>query len=212
MKTEDLKAQGLNEEQIAFVMSEHGKSINTLKGENAALTVERDKYKESLDDVQTKLDAFKGIDVKNVNELQGQISTLTTDLANEKNARAEDARKMELEKNITTFLADKKFVNAITQRSIQAELVAELDKDTAKGKSIEDIFKSLIADTEGNPLENILVDEAQQQLESNKPQFTVPKGNSGSGTITKADFAAMSVDERIKLKTSNPEMYKNLRQ
>ena len=57
----------------------------------------RDEYKTSLDDVQTKLDGFKDVDV---DDLKAQIATLTTQLNDEKTARAADARKVELEKTV----------------------------------------------------------------------------------------------------------------
>ncbi|MGL5511906.1 MAG: hypothetical protein ACRDBM_01535, partial [Sporomusa sp.] len=120
-------------------------------------TAKRDEYKESLDDVQEKLGKFKDV---NLDDLQGQITTLTNSLQAEKDARAADARKVELEKSVETFLADKQFVNAITAASIKDKLTEELDKDTAKGKSIEDLFKGLVTDADGNQIENILVTEA----------------------------------------------------
>ena len=61
----------------------------------------RDEYKDSLDDVQTKLDGFKDV---NVEDLKNQIATLTKDLSDEKAARAKDAAKVEMEKNVTSFL------------------------------------------------------------------------------------------------------------
>lgn len=41
MKKEDLKAQGLTDEQIAFVMQENGKDIKALQEENATLKTEK---------------------------------------------------------------------------------------------------------------------------------------------------------------------------
>ena len=41
MKTEDLKAQGLTEKQINFVMGENGKDLKTLQEENATLKTEK---------------------------------------------------------------------------------------------------------------------------------------------------------------------------
>ena len=64
----------------------------------------RDEYKTSLEQVQGKLDGFKDVDV---DDLKGQIQKLTTDLAEEKKARAEDARKVEVEKTVNSFLASK---------------------------------------------------------------------------------------------------------
>ena len=41
MKTEDLKAKGLSEEQISFVMAENGKDLKALQDENTTLKAEK---------------------------------------------------------------------------------------------------------------------------------------------------------------------------
>lgn len=156
----------------------------------------RDEYKTSLEDVQSKLDGFKDVDV---DDLKGQISTLTTQLQEEKDARAADARKVELEKNVSDFLGSKKFVNALTEKSIRQSLMDELDKDTAKGKSIEDIFTSLITDAEGNQMENILVDEQKQQAQQKAARFTT----AGTGKRTEPG-GHISMSELMKMKNENP--------
>ena len=71
MKTEDLKAQGLSEEQITFVMAENGKDVQREKDKAAGLKTQLDTAKESLK-------AFEGVDVA---DLQSKISQLTADLA-----------------------------------------------------------------------------------------------------------------------------------
>lgn len=138
----------------------------------------RDEYKNALDDVQQKLDSFKDV---NLEDLQGQISTLTKQLSDEKDARAADAARVELEKNVDTFLGDKKFVNEITQSAIRDSLLGELGKDSARGKSIEDIFNGLITDSEGKQKENILVNMQTQKLENNKARFTQRMSQQGGG-------------------------------
>lgn len=70
MKTEDLQAKGLNQEQIDFVMSEYGKDVNAIKAE-------RDGYKTQLDTAQTSLKAMEGIDAAG---LQTKVSDLTKQL------------------------------------------------------------------------------------------------------------------------------------
>ena len=170
----------------------------------------RDEYKESLDDVQGKLDAFKDVDV---DDLKTQIATLTNDLQAEKDARAEDARKAQQETTVSEFLSGKKFVNPITEKAIRQSLIEELDKDTAKGKSIEDIFKGLVTDKDGKDIPNILVDEKQQQANQQRARFTTTFAGTGTGgTYTKADFKKMSLDERIRMKESDPDLYKQLTQ
>lgn len=166
------------------------------KAEYDGAVEQRDKYKASLDDVQGKLDAFKNIDV---DDLQGQIATLTKELQEEKDARAADARKVELEKSVSEFLGEKKFVNSLTEKSIRRSLMEELDKDTARGKSIEDIFKGLITDADGNEIANILVDEKQQQAQQRAARFTTP----GTGKKTEPG-TKISMSELMQMKNENP--------
>ena len=181
-----------------------GENYKTVEDYNKASNA-RDKYKKDLEDVQTKLDGFKDIDV---NDLKNQIATLTTDLNNEKTARAAEAKKAEIEKTVGTFLNGKKFVNALTEKSIKNSLIEELDKDSAKGKSIEDIFNGLITGEDGKQMENILAVDGGS---GKKAHFTTAfKGSGTGGTLTKDDFKKMSLDERIKLKTKDPELYKTL--
>ena len=141
--------------------------------------------------MQEKLKAFDDVDVE---DLKGQITTLTTQLQDEKNAREKDAARFELEKTVDTFMGEKKFVNDITAGSLREKLLTALDEDTAKGKSIDDIFKGLISDKDGNQLPNILVDEG-----GSKPTFTKPMGAPKPGT-------KLSPSELMKLANENPGM------
>ena len=70
MKTEDLQAKGLTQEQIDFVMAEYGKDLNAVKAE-------RDGYRSQLDTAQTSLKAMEGIDAAG---LQTKVSDLTKQL------------------------------------------------------------------------------------------------------------------------------------
>lgn len=173
-----------------------------------------DEYKQSLDNVQAKLDGFEGVDV---NDLKTQIQTLTTQLNDEKTARAADARKTEVEKMVNDFLSstDDKgekiydFLNDITADYYRGELTKALDSDSAKGKSITDIFNTMITDKDGNQKEGIFVDRDQQQARQNAARFTTSVhggGRTGSG-LTKDDFKKMNLDDRLKLKQSDPELY-----
>ena len=85
----------------------------------------RDEYKTSLDDVQEKLKAFEEVDVE---DLKGQITTLTTQLQDEKNAREKDAARFELEKTVDTFMGEKKFINDITAGSLREKLQQKINE------------------------------------------------------------------------------------
>lgn len=167
------------------------------------VTKKRDELKESLDNVQGELEKFKDVDVDN---LKSQISTLTTQLADEKNAREKDAEKARIEKNVSEFLAEKKFVNQFTEKTIRESLITELDKDTAKGRSIEDIFTDLITDEEGHEIENILVNSGKK-----KPFFTGGSSNNG-GTNGHQKLSEMTLDARMALKKKDPELYAAMKQ
>lgn len=206
MKTEDLKTWGLTEEQSAKVMEQFGKDITKLQKENEKLTADRDGLKASLEDVQGKLDGFKDVDVA---DLKGQIATLTTQLADEKAARAQDAQRVETEKNVNAFLSsvgedgNKKyeFINGITEDFYRVKLLEELSKDSAKGKSIGDIFTALITGEDGKQKADIFVDRKQEQLEVGRAKpFTGPL--SGSNPAKKK----ISPSELMKMKNENPNL------
>ena len=71
------------------------------KSDYDKVVTKRDEYKNSLDNVQKELEGFKDV---NVEELQTKVTTLTTQLNEEKAGRAADARKAEVEKQVNDFL------------------------------------------------------------------------------------------------------------
>ena len=72
LKTDELLTRGLTQEQVDYVMGEHGKELNPLKAD-------RDNLRTQLQQAQTTLKGFEGVDVA---ELRGQVSQLQADLAN----------------------------------------------------------------------------------------------------------------------------------
>lgn len=158
----------------------------------------RDEYKKSLEDVQGKLDGFKDI---NVDDLKGQISTLTKQLDDEKTARAKDAAKVEMEKKVSSFFAsadekgEKKynFLNGITENFYRDALMQELEKDSAKGKSIDEIFTALITEEDGKQKEGIFVNPA----DPNKAKFTQNQNRGGQGSGGNEDLGSLSMTDYI---------------
>ena len=158
----------------------------------------RDEYKKSLEDVQGKLDGFKDI---NVDDLKGQISTLTKQLDDEKTARAKDAAKVEMEKKVSSFFAsadekgEKKynFLNGITENFYRDALMQELEKDSAKGKSIDEIFTALITEEDGKQKEGIFVNPA----DPNKAKFTQNQNRDGQGSGGNEDLGSLSMADYI---------------
>lgn len=162
----------------------------------------KDEYKTSLDDVQSKL---ADLEKEDVDGLKDKVATLTQELADEKDARAKEAKQAELRDKVKDFLSDKKFVNAITEDSIRSQMIQKLEEEN--GKNAEDVFKELTT-KDGKPIENILVDE-KKTSDVKIPSFT-NKFNSGEQKKGTQKLREMSLDDRMKLKAEDPDYYATL--
>lgn len=162
----------------------------------------KDEYKTSLDEVQSKL---ADLEKEDVDGLKDKVATLTQELADEKEARAKEAKQTELRDKVKDFLSDKKFVNAITEDSIRSQMIQKLEEEN--GKNAEDVFKELTT-KDGKPIENILVDE-KKAPDVKTPNFTT-KFNSGEQKKGTQKLREMSLDDRMKLKAEDPDYYATL--
>lgn len=184
------------EDKKATLDKEWKENYRTI-AEYTKATTKRDELQVSLDGVQEQLKAFEGVDPE---AYKKQLGDLTKQLEDEKAARAADESKHQLDATIDKFMGGKQFVNDLTAESVRNKLADELAKDTAKGRAIEDIFKALVSDKDGNPIPNILVDEAQQAAQQNAARFTQPN-------IQKPQPGTkVSPAELMKLKNANPDL------
>lgn len=205
MKTEELKAQGLAQEQINFVMAENGKDIDKIQKKLDDMTVERDKEKGRADTAEETLKGFDGVDVEKLNK----------SIADWKK-KAEDA-----EKDYKQKIADRDFddllkeviksANGLNEKAIMGCLDIPTLKASKNQKSdIESAIKALSEAEDSKMLfkaENIVT-----------PHFTsVNKGgNNGSGIKSKEDIYATDpktgrfiygTAERQKLIAENPQLF-----
>lgn len=109
MKTEDLKSQGLTDEQINFVMAEFGKEVNPLKGD-------LENYKRQYNTAKEALDALKGVDVDSLN---GEIATLKEELEKAETKYKEDLEERDYRERLNTIGAEMK---AIDVKALEAYL------------------------------------------------------------------------------------------
>lgn len=128
LKTEDLQAQGMTQEQINYVMAEYGKEVNPLKAD-------RDNLREQLQSAQATLKSFEGV---NVTELQTKVADLTKNLETKE---AEYQQKLS-ERDFNDSL--KEAITASGARNVKA-VMAMLDCDSLKGSKNqkEDIGKAI---------------------------------------------------------------------
>ncbi len=172
----------------------------------AEVTKKSDKIKTLEDEVKTLKDSQDGLQNK-LTELQktsgdaetwkAQVDELTRSIENERKQWALKEESDRLSSTVEDFFKDKHFVNDITAGAIKTQLVSELQKDTAKGKSISDLFDSIVKDEKGEVKPNILIDE--QTLDAERRR---------SGIIGRSiqldSNANYTTAQLMKLKNDNP--------
>ena len=88
MKTEDLKALGLNDDQVQKVFAMNGAEMNDLKQQVATLTTERDTARTHLGEVNKKLEGYdpewRSKAEKAENDAKAQVAELQHDFAAER--------------------------------------------------------------------------------------------------------------------------------
>lgn len=150
MKTEDLKALGLDEETIKKVFSLNGKDIEELKKQIAdkdkELTnanSEKESITKNLDEVKEKLKGFDGVDVEGLNK---QIK----DLQDKMDAQAKQFESEKLERafndKLDSFIAKKNGKNATAIKSLLD--VATLKDSKNQDADIESALDSVAKDND----------------------------------------------------------------
>lgn len=185
MKTEELKAQGLTEEQISFVMAENGKDLKKLQKENDNLSADRDTWKEKAEAAETTLKGFEGVDLEMMQKELSDWKQKATEA--EKSAQAQlyerdfaDALKTEFE--------GIKFSSEAAKRAIMAE-VKEAGLKLKDGKILG--LNDLIGQMKEKDA-SAFIDDAQQQAQRNMARFTAPLGKQNApGTMTRKDIEAI---------------------
>lgn len=85
MKTEELKALGLNDDQVQKVFAMNGTEINDLKQQITTLTAERDTARNNLSDANKKLEGYdpewKTKAEKAENDAKAQVAAMQQDFA-----------------------------------------------------------------------------------------------------------------------------------
>lgn len=179
MKTEELKSQGLTEEQISFVMAENGKDLKKLQKENDNLITERDTWKEKAEAAETTLKGFEGVDLETMQkELSGWKQKATEA---EKKAQ-EQIYERDFADALKTEFEGIKFSSEAAKRAIMAE-VKEAGLKLKDGKILG--LNDLISQMKEKDA-SAFIDEGQQKAQQNAARFTQPfQRQNQSGGITK---------------------------
>lgn len=162
------------------------------------LSAENEKLKGEKDTIEKELNNLKE-NAPDEEAYKNKINELTETLEKERKERAQKDEEARLSGIVSEFFEDKIFVNDITKEAIKTQLVAALNSDSARGKSISDLFDSIVKDADGKLKPNILITE-QQQLLAQKRSGIV--GNN----ISQPEGAKLSMAELMRLKNQNPEL------
>lgn len=192
MKTEDLKAQGLTDEQISFVMAENGKDLKKLQKENENLTADRDTWKEKAETAEETLKGFEGIDPAQV---QAQLA--------EYKKKAEDAEKdldqklyeRDFSDALKAELDGVKFTSDAAKRSVMAD-IKEAGLKLKDGKILG--LNDLIAQMKKEDA-SAFVDEEQENAQRNAAHFgpvTAPRGQQTPPGGTKTREEILGIKDR----------------
>ena len=194
MKTEDLKEQGLTDEQIQYVMKEYGKDVKKLQKDNETLTADRDNWKTKAETAEETLKGFDGIDPEQIQK----------DLK-EWQKKAEDAEKDYKEKLYERDFADAlgkefetiKFSSEAAKKQIMNDVkAAGLKLHDGKILGLND----LIAQMKESDA-SAFVDESEAKAKAGAARFTTPKTGAGAGAV-----GHVSMTELMRMKNENPNL------
>lgn len=94
MKTEDLKAQGLTDEQIQFVFAENSKDIKKYQDDNKTLETDIANTKQLLADANKEIEGYKNMDIESIKKSADDWKQKYEDLEKQK-AEEEYERKID---------------------------------------------------------------------------------------------------------------------
>lgn len=180
MKNEELEALGLNEEQVKGVLKLHSaehdpvvKELETAKNELAAEKEKTATQGETIKNLKSDLEGFKGVDVS---ELQKKIADLEEDIK---------TKDMNYQKEI----ADRDFNDSLKESITAAHginakaITALLDVDTLKASKNqkEDITAALKALSEAEDSKMLFGKDAPNPVGTGNPIGNVGNGSNPSG-------------------------------
>lgn len=158
MTRDFLKELGIADEAIDKIMAENGRNIEAAKTKYG----DYDDIKAQLETAKATLEKFKDYD-----QTKGEVAKWKAEYEKAVKEGEQKLRNLERQGLVKDYLGQKKFVNELTKEALSGKLLAALEKDDSKGKSLDDLFKAV---TEG--MENIIVDD-------NAPQPPQVPGMSG---------------------------------
>ena len=204
---ETLKSFGIEvpedkQADVKRALSEHYKNAGEVTRTLSKVEGERDTWKERAETAEATLKSFDGVDV------DGMKQSIADWKAKAEKAE-QDAKAQLYERDfadaLKTELESVKFSSEAAKKAIMAEIKeAGLTMKNGKILGLNDLLEQMKKEDA-----SAFVDESQQKAQQNVARFTtsIQKGSGTGGTLTKEDFKKMNLDERLKLKQSDPDLF-----
>lgn len=200
MKREDLRAiEGLTEEQINEIMRLHGQDAATYQANLQSLQAQ-------LTTAQQGLAAFDGVDV---NELHGQITNLTNQLA----AQAAEYAFNDVLRNAAREAGALDEADAITLLPDRATLRDSKNQAEDVKQAFADLkaHKPYLFQSSPAPADDTTDPQPGQEEPQGSPiVIPKPRNQGGNAQPTLAEFLKMTGAERMALRTRNPALFQQL--
>lgn len=187
---------------VKKALSEHYKNAKEVAKTLSKVEGERDDWKERAETAEETLKSFDGIDPANIQTELAGWKKKAEDAEKEFNAKIYDR---DFSDALKAALDDVKFSSEAAKKSVMADIKeAGLKLKDGKILGLNDLIEQMKKEDA-----SAFIDESQQKVQQNAARFTtsIQKGSGTGGTLTKEDFKKMSLDERIKLKQSDPGLF-----
>lgn len=180
MTREELSELGITDaETVNKIMALNSKAIDKVKEKFA----DYDSTKEALKKAQETIEGFGDVEA-----IKADVEKYKTEAKLAKENAEKEINNLKLSATVKDFTGSKKFVNDITRDAINAQLLAAMQSEDAKGKSIDDLFKGIV---EGK--ENVLVDE-----NAPKPPVQTSMTDNGKPAMSGLEAAFYNMNPQIK--------------
>lgn len=187
MKTEDLQAQGLNEDQIKYVFAENGKDIAAEKKRADTAEKDRDSWKNRAETAENTLKGFEGKDFDAIQKERDEWK--------QKAEKAEADYKQQIYDRdfsdaLSTAMESYKFSSDYAKTAVMAEIKsAGLKLLDGKIIGLNDMIESIKAKDA-----SAFVTESQEE----KAKFTTPPGQKPK------EGTKYTPEQLMKMKNENP--------
>lgn len=190
MKTEDLQAQGLTEEQIKFVFAENGKDIASEKKRADKAEQDRDTWKGRAETAENTLKGFEGKDFEAIQKERDEWKTKYETADKDYKQQIYDR---DFADALNTAMESYKFSSEYAKAAVMAE-IKEAGLKLLDGKIIG--LNDMIESIKGKDA-SAFITESQE----NKAQFTNPQGGTKQQQGTK-----YTMEQIMKMKNENPSL------